>query len=250
MILCLGTLLVSGCNNNSGDNNSKYNRYSQESSKHNLTVGLTSSDHGVLDGDINVGLRPTIVLAFSAPVNQSSINRNTVDVYTMSAGKTINHISYDFIDKEQTLVRLKFDEPLSPLEKYHINIGKNIIATDSRQLSNNKSFSFVTTEELNSTVNLRINDDVIRSKISVDNVKLSFEFSADVQPITTGDIKILNNDLESNPQDLECKMIDRKHYNCILPKLENQTNYYIIFDKVSTTSGESISGRFTFNTKN
>lgn len=250
LILCLGGLIVSGCNNNSGNNHSKHNSSAPESLKQNLTVLLDSSDYGVSDGDINVGLKPNITLSFSAPVNKSSITRNTVDVYTMSAGKNINNISYDFIDKEQKLVRLTFDERLSPLEKYHINIGKNIIAIDGSKLSNNKSFRFVTTEAQNIGVSLRINDDVTRNKIPVDNVNLSFKFSVEIHPIKNGDIKILSKDLESNAQDLECKSIDPKTYNCLLPRLEYQTHYYIIFDKVLSTSGENISGRFTFNTEN
>lgn len=249
LILYLGLLLVPGCNNDSGNNNSKHNSSDPESPKNTLTVMLDSSDYGVSDGDINVGVKPNITLAFSSPIDKSLINRSTINVYTMSAGKDIEHISYDFIDTQHKLVRLKFDEPLSPVEKYHINIGKTIIAIDGSRLSNNKSFSFVTTEDRNSKVNLKINDDVTRSKIPVENVKLSFQFGVDIKPITTGDIKIFSQDLESSSQDLECKNIDAKNYNCILPKLDYQTNYYIIFDTVLSSSGESISGRFTFTTK-
>jgi hypothetical protein len=250
LILYLGLLLVPGCNNDSGNNNSKHNSSDPESPKNTLTVMLDSSDYGVSDGDINVGLKPNITLAFSSPIDKSLINRSTINVYTMSAGKDIEHISYDFIDTQHKLVRLKFDETLSPVEKYHINIGKTIIAIDGSRLSNNKSFSFVTTEDRNSKVNLKINDDVTRSKIPVENVKLNFHFGVDIQTITTGDIKIFSKDLESGSQDLECKNIDLKNYNCILPKLDYHTNYYIIFDKVLSSSGESISGRFTFTTTN
>ncbi len=250
-ILAAALIFLPGCldSSNSSPNNQKSNP-NPDKELQPLSVMLYSIDDKSDDIDTNISIQPKIRLKFSESISLEYLDRTYIDVYSTDVGY-IEDIKYSFVDDKHKIVELSFPKPLGSLQKYYINISKNIVDVNGINLARNMTYNFITTEVENKKVGFVINNSIDKNKVPLEQAQLKFQFADDIisSGIRPGDIKLYKGDLDpSNAIDLTCTFDpDNSNYNCPLNRLDSDIPYYVIFDNVLDSQKHQIFGRFSFH---
>jgi hypothetical protein len=244
-------IFLSGClESSSGQSNNQQPNPNPDKEVQTLSVMLYSIDDKSDNLDTDISIQPKIRLKFSDAINLRYLNRAYIDVYSTEAGY-IDDIKYSFVDNKHTIVELSFPKSLGSLQKYYINISKNIVSVNGVNLVKNMTYSFITTEVENKKVGFVINNSIDKNQVPLEQVQLKFQFVDEIiaSGIRSGDIKLYKGDLDPNSAiDLDCKFdADNGDYKCPISKLDSNMTYYVILDNVLDSQKHPIFGRFIFH---
>lgn len=250
-VLVATLIFLSGClDSSNGQSNGKLPDPNPDKEVQLLSVMLYSIDDNYDNLDTGISIQPKIRLKFSDAISLRYLDRAYIDVYSTEVGY-IDDIKYSFVDNKHTIVELSFPKPLGALQKYYINISKNILSVNGVNLAKNMTYSFITTEVENKKVGFVINNSIDKNQVPLDQVQLKFQFVDEIisSGIRSGDIKLYKDDLDpNNAIDLDCKLDpENGGYNCPISKLDSNMKYYVIFDNVLDAQKHPIFGRFSFH---